>query len=137
LGRAARLIRHARVLAFAALAPLAQAIGAPADLPGAPADGWVRWQVEQVAGSGEACCFGADGQRGCRLDARDRARSMTLSDIAGAAPGRLQVFARLENGQARAVHAFGAACPVRVDGEVRDLAGVGEALSAAWLAARV
>jgi len=107
-------------------------------LPGAPSEGWAHWSVAQQEGTGEACCYEAGEQRGCRLAAGGGRKGVSLrvSDETQAptAASGLQVWVWFEQGRARRIRALSASCPVRAEGPVHALAGIDQDTSIAWLA---
>jgi hypothetical protein len=115
------------------------------DLPGAPRQGWVHWQVEQEPNTGEACCYEKGGRRGCQLDSKGAGRGFNLqmsraAEPASAAAGQhtgLQIWAFFEAGKATRIRALSASCPVHADGPVQALTGIDQDTSIAWLAEQV
>lgn len=97
-------------------------------------NGWHTWQVDESDASVEMCCFtwqrGEARRSGCDLDGR----GLSFSDHGdcAAGPGRLQVYARIENGTPVAIHALSANCPVTSQLKIVDFGVVTATENLAW-----
>lgn len=110
-------------------------------LPGAPREGWARYEVPLVEGQQGPCCHsiheGVVQQRGCDLDRRG---GITIQgdgmhdDAGGRHDDALVVYLHHSAGRIDDVQAFGSSCPVRADAEPVPLAAVAPADSVALLA---
>ena len=116
----------ARAPTGATTAVTAVAAAGHATLPGAPADGWARYEVPMVAGSGGPCCHeinrGSVVLRECNLDRRGGVQINTsadedAADAGAAAPAAdaLAVYLHFDAGSIDRVRAFAAGCPVRAE----------------------
>jgi hypothetical protein len=138
-----RRIRQARKGLITAVSALLLSVagGSPTqaavELAGAPSDGWAHWQVEQQPGTGEACCFAADGQRGCRLRSDGRGHGLSLKPAQADPKAQgLQVWVRYRQGEVQAIHAIANACPIEAEGEVTRIENMSSERSSAWLLAQ-
>ena len=86
------------------------------------ADGWHTWQVDEPGVSSEMCCFtwnrGNKSRKGCNLDAH----SIAFSDSGdcAVAPGTIQIYVRLDNGEPIDIRVLSSNCPASTESEVRD-----------------
>ena len=86
------------------------------------ADGWHTWQVDEPGVSTEMCCFtwdrGNKSRKGCNLDAH----SIAFSDSGdcAVAPGTIQIYVRLDNGEPKDIRVLSSNCPASTESEVRD-----------------
>lgn len=93
-----------------------------ADILPAGTDGWHTWQVDEPGASTEMCCItwksGDRSREGCNLDGR----SIAFSDDGdcSAAPGTVQVYARLDNGVPKDIRVLSSNCPVSTESAVAD-----------------
>jgi hypothetical protein len=96
------------------------------------ADGWHTWQVDEPGVSSEMCCFtwkrGDDSRKGCNLDGHRIAFSD--SGDCAVAPGTIQIYVRLDNGEPKDIRVLSSNCPVSTESEVADhgLVSAGESL---------
>jgi len=85
-----------------------------ADVLATKADGWHTWQVDESGASSEMCCYSWDsGKRtrgSCNLDGRNM--SFSNDGDCSAAPGTLQVYAQIRNGQPESIHVLSSNCSV-------------------------
>jgi len=108
------------------------ASNATAEILSTDEDGWHTWQVDEPGVSSEMCCFtwnrGNKSRKGCNLDAHTIAFSDS-SDCA-VAPGTIQIYARLDNGEPKDIRVLSSNCPASTESEVRDhgLVSAGESL---------
>jgi hypothetical protein len=97
------------------------------------ADGWHTWQVDEPGVSSEMCCFtwkrGDDSRKGCNLDGH----SIAFSDSGdcAVAPGTIQIYVRLDDGEPKDIRVLSSNCPVSTESEVADhgLVSAGESLT--------
>jgi len=85
-------------------------------------DGWHTWQVDEPGVSSEMCCFtwngGNQSRKGCELDAH----SIAFSDSGdcAVAPGTIQIYVRLDNGEPKDIRVLSSNCPASTKSEVRN-----------------
>ena len=105
------------LVAVATPAALGASVAGQVRLPGAPADGWARYEVPMVAGSEGPCCHeihrGGVVRRDCNLDRRSG--SIQIDTSTDVEPGSLAVYLHFDAGAIDRVRAFAASCPVRAD----------------------
>jgi len=139
-----RLMWLSAALASSALlstTALAAAPVAASGLPdGAPQQGWARYAVALPPGVQAPCCHsiirGKPVVRGCDL-VDDNGFSISDDDPPQASGDGLLVYLHLRDGRIDRVRAFGADCPVRHEGTISELAGIGNEASVSMLAAVV
>ncbi len=97
-------------------------------------DGWHTWQVDEASATNEVCCFGwqhgKSARSGCDLDGRNM--SFTNSGDCAAAPGNLQVYARINDGKPVEIRVLSSNCPVSAKTEVVDLGLVSAQNNLSW-----
>lgn len=133
----AALAQDLLALALTVLLALAQAAyGAPnrgiaEDL----ADGWNSWEVPAGGSGKRACCFnvhdGRSGTTGCRLDGRSG--GITIDSDCEPASDLLRVYVLVEDGNAAAIRALSAGCPVEASEPVNELGARPAEASIEWL----
>ena len=95
---------------------------ATAEVLSTDVDGWHTWQVDEPGASSEMCCFtwdrGNKSRKGCNLDAH----SIAFSDSGdcAVAPGTIQIYVRLDNGEPKDIRVLSSNCPASTESEVRD-----------------
>ena len=96
--------------------------------------GWNTWQVDEANATNAMCCFnwtdGESKRTGCDLDGRNM--SFTNSGDCAAAPGKLQVYARINNGQPVEIRVLSSNCPISAKMEVFDLGTVSAQSNLRW-----
>jgi hypothetical protein len=98
------------------------------------ADGWHTWQVDEPDVSSEMCCFtwkrGDDSRKGCNLDGH----SIAFSDSGdcAVAPGTIQIYVRLDDGEPKDIRVLSSNCPVSTESEVADHGLISAGESLAW-----
>ncbi len=94
---------------------------AAADILPADAEGWHSWQVDEPA-STEMCCNswkrGTRSASGCNLDGRRL--SFSNDGDCKSAPGTMQVYVLLKNGEAKDIRVLSSNCPVTTASEISD-----------------
>ena len=97
-------------------------------------DGWHTWQVDEPSVSSEMCCFtwkrGDASRKGCNLDGHTIAFSD--SGDCAVAPGTIQVYMRLDDGEPKDIRVLSSNCPVSTESEVADHGLVSAGESLAW-----
>ena len=105
-----------------------------ADQPRLQDDGWYTWQVDEAGASSAMCCFtwerGESTGSGCDLDGRNRTFS-TGGDCV-AAPGKLQVYTRIDAGKAVDIRVLSSNCPVSAKTEILDIGRLSAEDNLAW-----
>ena len=100
----------------------------------AGADGWHTWQIDEPSASTEMCCItwnhGDRSRQGCNLDGSNI--SFSDSGDCAAAPGTIQVYARLENGTPRNIRVLSSNCPVTTQAIVTDHGLISVAENIGW-----
>jgi hypothetical protein len=97
-------------------------------------DGWHTWQVDEPGVSSEMCCFtwkrGDNSRKGCNLDGH----SIAFSDSGdcAVAPGTIQIYVRLDNGEPKDIRVLSSNCPVSTESEVADHGLISAGESLAW-----
>jgi hypothetical protein len=98
------------------------------------ADGWHTWQVDEPGVSSEMCCFtwkrGDNSRKGCNLDGHTIAFSD--SGDCAVAPGTIQVYVRLDDGEPKDIRVLSSNCPVSTESEVADHGLISASESLAW-----
>lgn len=109
------------------------AAGAP--LAAIDQDGWYTWRVEAAEGAPAWCCFEWHGEaavpRACRLDSRDFGFGSCKD--AGTVNGFVQIYAKVEDGEAVQLRALDPACPAEAEHGVSDLGEIAAGESFEWL----
>lgn len=113
---ARRALLATALLAASALAvPLASA----AAVPGAPQEGWARYEVPMVDGTDGPCCHAIRGgvvqQRGCDLERKGGIQLVGGDQASPPASDLLAVYLHFRQGEVDRVRAFGGSCPVRAE----------------------
>ena len=102
-------------------------------------DGWYTWRVAAADTAGNWCC--TDWNRGkatsvaCDLDGKRY--GVTHSSDRELASGKMQIYARMKDGELRSLRALSASCEVRASSEIRDLGVVDTDASLDWLSRRL
>jgi hypothetical protein len=98
------------------------------------ANGWHTWQVEEPGASTQMCCFtwkrGDKSRQGCNLDGHRIAFSDD-GDCA-TAPGTIQIYVRVDKGEAKDIRVLSSTCPVSTESEVLDHGVVSAEESLSW-----
>lgn len=104
------------------------------NLPSRLDDGWHTWQVDEASAMVEMCCFnwqdGESSRAGCDLDGRNM--SFTNNGHCAAAPGKLQVYARIDDDKPLKIRVLSSNCPTSAKTDVVDLGLVSAQSNLKW-----
>lgn len=103
------------------------------------ADGWYSWRVAAAEDAPARCCFTWDDKSprsgACNLDSRHF--NYGPCEGAGATNGFVQIYARIESGNAVQLRALSPECPIESGSAVSDLGEVDVDESFDWLSGQV
>ena len=104
-------------------------------LIGGADDGWVTWRVEAGEDVGYWCCAtwsaGKATTTSCQLEGGGV--NINNDDPSFQATGEMQVYVKLEDGEAVTIRTLSPQCPVETEGDIRDLGLVATDQSLEWL----